>query len=420
MEDHGIYKGRFKKLKLIMSLSCEFCDRKFPTNASLYVHKQTQHSPPKLLIMNHDHANNGMKNSNDDELDNSLEVVDEYRFDKNKKRKRIKDDLTPPIKKRQDDFQTIDEYNNDDDTNDDFHIVDEYIDDDGQDDKNFKIIDEYKDDGQDDSNLKIIDEYNDDDDGQDDNDLKIIDKYDYQDNRMKNINYKRLYEDCLKSSRRLREKIKKIQYSNNKRLKDDKLKVQKAFKNQKLNFDKQINEINDNCKEKVSKIESECDEKINQLQTKYRKEYKMLEDDCEEKIKKLRDHIKSLEEDDESLNSLTDAIFNCTSMQEIFEIMHLVKNHRIDVVVQRHLKTLQNLLLSLSFGVLPICQPQREKITNKQRELVEKIQSASPNRAKGIMKEHRDELTNLFAIIEDSLNLARDSYNKYGTDKRSI
>ena len=117
---------------------------------------------------------------------------------------------------------------------------------------------------------------------------------------------------------------------------------------------------------------------------------------------------------------LTDAIFNCTSMQEILEIMHLVKNHRIDVVVQRHLKTLQNLLLSLLFGVLPICQPQREKITNKQRELVEKIQSASPNRAKGIMKEHRDELTNLFAIIEDSLNLARDSYNKYGTDKSSI
>ena len=178
----------------MMSLSCEFCDRKFPTNASFYVHKQTQHSPPKLLIMNHDHANNGMKNSDDDELDNSLEVVDEYRFDKKKKRKRIKDDLTPPIKKRQDDFQTIDEYNNDDDTNDDFHIVDEYIDDDGQDDKNFTIKDEY----------------NDDDDGQDDNDLKIIDKYDHQDNRMKNINYKRLYEDCLRSSRILREKIKKI------------------------------------------------------------------------------------------------------------------------------------------------------------------------------------------------------------------
>ena len=85
------------------------------------------------------------------------------------------------------------------------------------------------DDGQDDKNFKIIDEYNDDDDGQDDNDLKIIDKYDHQDNRMKNINYKRLYEDCLRSSRILREKIKKIQYSNNKRLKDEKLKVQKAF-----------------------------------------------------------------------------------------------------------------------------------------------------------------------------------------------
>ena len=159
----------------------------------------------------------------------------------------------------------------------------------------------------------------------------------------------------------------------------------------------------------------ECNEKINQEQEKHINGYKKLEDDCEEKIKRLTDHIKSLEEDDESLNSLTDAIFNCTTIEEIFEIQRLIKNHQIDIVIQRHLKTLQNLFLSLSFGILPICQPQREKITDGQRKFVEKVQTVSQNRAKGLLKEHRPELTNLFMIIEDSLKLVRNSYNKYGS-----
>ena len=101
-------------------------------------------------------------------------------------------------------------------------------------------------------------------------------------------------------------------------------------------------------------------------------------------------------------------------MEEIFEIQRLVKNHQIDLVVQRHLKTLQNIFLSLSFGILPICQPQRGKITDEQRKLIDKIQSVSQNRVKGVLKEKRHEFTQLFAIIEDSLKLARNSYNKYG------
>ena len=70
-----------------MSLSCDVCGRNFPNNTSLYIHKKTQHSPPKLLIMNHDHKNHGMNDSNDDQLDNNLEVVDEYKVDKKKKEK---------------------------------------------------------------------------------------------------------------------------------------------------------------------------------------------------------------------------------------------------------------------------------------------------------------------------------------------
>ena len=98
-------------------------------------------------------------------------------------------------------------------------------------------------------------------------------------------------------------------------------------------------------------------------------------------------------------------------MEEIFELQNLIKNHQIDILFQRHLKTLQNILLSLSFCILPICQPQREKVTDKQRNLVEKIQSSSGNTAKRLIKSNREDVTNLFSIINDSLKLARNSYN---------
>ena len=102
-------------------------------------------------------------------------------------------------------------------------------------------------------------------------------------------------------------------------------------------------------------------------------------------------------------------------MEEIFEIQKLIKNNQIDVIIQRHLNTLQDLFLSLSHGVLPICQPQRSRVTSNQRKLVEKIQSSSGSVAKRVIKENKDSITNLFMIIDDSLKLARNSYNKYGT-----
>ena len=387
-----------------MSLSCEICGKSFPTNTSLYIHKQTQHKPPKLLLMNHNHKG---------------------KFDNKKRKRKHKNDDSKFNKKKKEDFHIIDEYSDDgqddenlkiiDDYNDDgqndsnLDVVDEYNDD-GQDDKSLDVIDEYKDNIEDDENLSVIDEYNDD--SQDDDKLKIIDKYD---RNKKNFNYKKLYEDCLKSSRKLRERIKKIRYLYNKRSKERKIASEKVLRQQKLKFDQEIVTLKNTCSDKINETKEKCEEKIRQLEHNHRKEYDKLEEECEEKIKILKNHIKSIEEDDESVNALTKAIFNCTSMEEIFEIQRLVKNHQIDLVVQRHLKTLQNIFLSLSFGILPICQPQRGKITDEQRKLIDKIQSVSQNRAKGVLKEKRHEFTQLFAIIEDSLKLARNSYNKYGS-----
>ena len=72
------------------------------------------------------------------------------------------------------------------------------------------------------------------------------------------------------------------------------------------------------------------------------------------------------------------------------------------------------MFLSLSYGILPICQPQRDTITDSQRELVGRIQNSSLNITKMLLKDNREEIANLFSILEDSLNLARNSFNRYG------
>ena len=210
-----------------MTFTCEYCDRKFPSNASLYIHKQTQHGKPKLVLVNHDQETT---------LNN----------DKNKKRKHRGDDSKPTDKKRKDSFKIIDEYNDgDDNVQDDFEIVDEYIDDDDQDDENLKIVDRFSDDGQDDKNLDIVDKFSDD--GQDDNNNEIIDSYDDPSIRKRKPNYKQLYENCVKGSRKLRDRIKKIKAYNNKRLGE----LQKALNQQKINYGKQIDALKNNHKEEV-------------------------------------------------------------------------------------------------------------------------------------------------------------------------
>ena len=381
-----------------MSLQCEVCSRKFPTNASLYIHKQTQHNKPTLLIMNHDH-NEKKKRSNNSDRPSS---------------KKLKIDP-----QNDDGLEIVDEFNdNDEDV--EYESVDEYVDD-SQDDDKLEVVDEVEDDGQDDKDLDRTNEVEDD--GQDDQNLIITDRFDRPNNRKKKIDYKILYENCTKRSNKLKAKIKRMARSY-KNLQNDRIKIQRDF-NEKMTklkkvHEKQMNDLETlkdvECKDKIDEYQHKFQDKITEMEINHKKAINDLESECEDKIKKLTDHINSLQDDETSFNSLTDAIFNCTTMEEIFEIQNLIKNHQIDIVIERHLKTLQNIFLSLSFGILPICQPQRKKVTDKQRSIVEKIQSSSGNTAKRLIKSNREDVTNLFSIINDSLKLARNSYNKYGTD----
>ena len=147
------------------------------------------------------------------------------------------------------------------------------------------------------------------------------------------------------------------------------------------------------------------------------KEFEAMENDYKAKIDMLNKLLQSEQDEEDYLTPLAGAIFNCTSMEEIFEIKNLVESYKVNELTDKHYKTLQNMFLSLSYGVLPICQPQRDTITDSQRELVGKIQNSSFNTVKNILNENRKEIANLFTIIEDSLKLARNSFNRYGVQR---
>ena len=124
----------------------------------------------------------------------------------------------------------------------------------------------------------------------------------------------------------------------------------------------------------------------------------------------LKEKIKSMERESASFKPISDAIFNCITIEELLKIKRLLKQHKIEEILEKHLDTLQKLFLSLTYGVIPICKPQRDVISNFQRNLVEKVENASPAEAKELIMKNIMEIINLFSIIEQSIQLATDSY----------
>ena len=84
-----------------MDLQCNICGKHFNTNAGLYTHKQKMHNKPSVILVNHDkHRDDHWtpskrklepehefsdryvyppKKRRDDELDNGLKIIDEFK-----------------------------------------------------------------------------------------------------------------------------------------------------------------------------------------------------------------------------------------------------------------------------------------------------------------------------------------------------
>ena len=182
-------------------------------------------------------------------------------------------------------------------------------------------------------------------------------------------------------------------------------------------YEGKISDLEDSLRkqsnEKYQNMVKQHEKLISDVKISHEKELYDNERECQRKLDLLSDQIKAVQTNDEDLSSLSKAIFNWDSMEEILKIQHLVSEHQLDSVVQNYLPGLQNLFLGLSHGIIPLCQPQREQVTDDQRRVVEKLQTAFARAAKKIARENRAEIIKLLSIVKYSIKLARDSFNQY-------
>ena len=426
---------------------CEFCGKTFEKLSQLYMHKQSH--TPSLLLHQHPHPAFGMdgkqvalkREREDDEssISNKLQIISKlsddsdfestsYNKGKSLKRKRHSDDvaLIPSGKK----IRSKDTINTG-------FVVKPYDPiekrikrgiikkDKNKNRKLKKILD------RDEKDLDPVLDISGPLEEMRDPDLKTVDVYssDYE------IEKEKDKQADLRKIKNLRDALEDVRDDCQDKIDDEKercrdtlLEIKKQNKAKRVVLKEahkdELIENEKKCNEKILQMDKIHKTEIDSMNEKFEDEMKAkdiefeaMEKDFRRKIDMLNNHLQSEQEDDEYLTPLAHAIFNCTSMEEIFEIKNLIESYRVNELTNKHYKTLQNMFLSLSYGILPICQPQRDTITDSQRELVGKIQNSSLNITKKLLKENREEVANLFSIIEDSLNLARNSFNRYGIQR---
>ena len=195
----------------------------------------------------------------------------------------------------------------------------------------------------------------------------------------------------------------KEQYENKLSKRDDELdRLKKRYEEEVVKRNKEFEERETQLKKELDEHKENHQGKINEIENHYQNQLKLLQE-----------KIKSMEENKASFKPLSDAIFNCITIEEIFKIKKLVRNREFDELIKNHLDTLQKLFLSLSFGVIPICQPQRDVLTENQKKLIEKIETSAPSKARKLIIQNRSEIVAIFDIIDQSLELAAVTYDRF-------
>ena len=373
-----------------MEHKCNHCNKSFQTYSDLYNHQESH--KPKLVLMSHDHHGKsdnrylGDSGTDADYLTDRKRKKDLGDIQPEAKKELIADDndgynrpasVRPKSKKYKRKGHKRKPYgleNAKGPINDDFRVVDEYIKSDSEIDTDFEVLDDY-----------------------------VAPPSSPEPPRNY---YKQKYEQCLEDKQEMKFKYKKL---NDKF--DESLKTNTDLQNSMQSLKSEHEESRRN-------LVNECEKKLQDLRDKHENELKKIDEETRDKISHYQNQIKALEENDTEKSSLSKLFYSCTTMEEIFEMKKLIENHQIDLLLKRHVKTLQKLLISLSMGILPICQPQRERLTGRQKELISKIQSGNSSSVKKIVNENRSEVVSLFEIIKDSIKLARSSYNKLEADRR--
>ena len=113
---------------------------------------------------------------------------------------------------------------------------------------------------------------------------------------------------------------------------------------------------------------------------------------------------------------ITKKIYNCTSIKEISLLRNLFKRGKWDEIVKpRNVKVILRLITGIENDAIPICNPQTSVMTSHQRDLFHTIKSLPLSDAISVIKNNREKVESLFEILDQSLRMIVNLFNKYGS-----
>ena len=113
---------------------------------------------------------------------------------------------------------------------------------------------------------------------------------------------------------------------------------------------------------------------------------------------------------------MTKKIYNCIFIQEISQLRNLFRRNKWDEIIKsKNIAVILRLIVGVDNDVIPICNPQTSNIISEQRELIHTLKTSSPSDALNIVRSNRSSIEFLFKILDQSLRMMVNLFNKYGS-----
>ena len=168
----------------------------------------------------------------------------------------------------------------------------------------------------------------------------------------------------------------------------------------------------------IAKLKSDI-AKWKRLYEKQSYKVKMNTVELQRKIKVLKDQLEECEEFGETeydMTKISKSVYNSVTIEEFNKIRTLLANNQIDLLLRgrKNILALQKMASALTYGVIPITNPQRVALSDREKKLVKDIETATVDDVREHIKNNQSVFMKLFSTIDDSLKLVTKTFMKYG------
>ena len=133
-------------------------------------------------------------------------------------------------------------------------------------------------------------------------------------------------------------------------------------------------------------------------------------------IKELQDQIDEVQngDDDFEMTNTINSVINDVNISEFNKIRQLMEKGNLPAILrsEKHVLALKKLCLGLSWGIVPITAPQRIVLSEHEKNLIKRLKDCTINEVRKQIRENKQAFTNLFKVINESVELVVNSYNR--------